>query len=403
MTAGRGASSGLTQGETGLRVLITNAHIEHWTGSELYVRDVATELARRGHSPVVFSPRLGGLAETLRARGIPVVDDLAAVGAAPDVIHGQHHLETMTALTHFPGTPTVFFCHGILPWEEIPPLHPRIVRYVAVSAAVRERLVRECRIPAERVTTILNFVDLERFLPRPPLPAAPRRALVFSNQADEKHVLGAAREACARAGIAMDSVGRASGRPSRAPEDLLGGYDIVFARGRAALEALAVGAAVICCDREGAGPMVATHNLGELRRGNLGLSVLDRPVTAEVLTEELRRYDPIDAAAVSREVRATAGMSGAVDGILEAYRTATSHWEAAPKPDPAAESLALSAYLRRLSDELYRTRSRLGKLSRERATLRAAVDSLRSGPDAPGGKPAAGLFKRIADIAGRLR
>ena len=30
--------------KTGLRILFTNAFIEKWTGSELYIRDVATEL-----------------------------------------------------------------------------------------------------------------------------------------------------------------------------------------------------------------------------------------------------------------------------------------------------------------------------------------------------------------------
>ena len=111
----------MTEIKTGLCVLITNAFIENWSGSELYVHDVAMELIKRGHKPVVYSPHIGKLAEELRSKSIPVIKDLNLIGVKPDLIHGQHHLETMTAIAHFPGTPAVFFCHGWLPWEE-PPL-----------------------------------------------------------------------------------------------------------------------------------------------------------------------------------------------------------------------------------------------------------------------------------------
>jgi hypothetical protein len=125
----------MAETRTGLCVLITHASIRDWSGSELYVRDVAVELIWRGHKPIVSSPRLGELADVLRPRSIPVVDDLDSIGVKPDLIHGQHHLETMTAVTHIPGSPTVFFCHGWLPWEETSPLHPRIVQYVTFSDA----------------------------------------------------------------------------------------------------------------------------------------------------------------------------------------------------------------------------------------------------------------------------
>src|SRR5204862_12908 len=101
--------------------------------------------------------------------------------AAPDLIHGQHHLETMTAMLRFPGVPAIYVCHGWAPWQEAPPHSPRILRYLAVDHACRDRLVFEHGISEERVRVLFNFVDLERFGPRAPLPARPARALVFSN------------------------------------------------------------------------------------------------------------------------------------------------------------------------------------------------------------------------------
>ena len=62
----------------GLRVLVTNRVLANRTGTELYVRDLALGLLRRGHHPVAYSPLLGKVAEELRAASVPVVDDLAA-------------------------------------------------------------------------------------------------------------------------------------------------------------------------------------------------------------------------------------------------------------------------------------------------------------------------------------
>src|SRR5688572_33492500 len=84
---------------TSLRVLIATAWLgDRRGGTELYALQVATELLRRGHRPVVFSPELGATADEARAAGIQVVDSLAEIAEAPDVIHGQHQVETATAL-----------------------------------------------------------------------------------------------------------------------------------------------------------------------------------------------------------------------------------------------------------------------------------------------------------------
>ena len=118
-----------------------------------------------------------------------------------------------------PARPGLFVCHGWQPWEESPPRFPRFLRYVAVDFTTRERLVSEGGIPPERVEVVLNFVDLDRFRPRPPLPPRPRRALVFSNQASERTFLPAVREACARFGIALEVAGVAAGIPLERPEE----------------------------------------------------------------------------------------------------------------------------------------------------------------------------------------
>ena len=108
------SSNSSNSGGSLLRVLITNYSLSNYAGTELYVRDLAARLLRRGHTPVVYSTQLGQVAQDLRAATVPVVDDLNSLTQPPDLIHGQHNLETMTALLHFPGTPAVYFCHGWL-------------------------------------------------------------------------------------------------------------------------------------------------------------------------------------------------------------------------------------------------------------------------------------------------
>jgi hypothetical protein len=332
-----------------LRILLTNRSIENRAGSELYLFELATRLLARGHSPLAFSPRLGPVAAALRQATVPVVDDLAAIGEPPDLIHGQHHLATMMALLHFPGVPALFVCHGWQPWEESPPRFPRIHRYVAVDFTTRERLVSEAGIPPERVDVVLNFVDLDRFRPRPPLPAKPRRALVLSNQASERTFLPAIREACARFGIALDVAGVASGSSLERPEERLPAYDLVFAKGRAAMEGMAVGTSVVLCDEAGAGPLVTSADFDGLRRLNFGIRTLRNPVTPDVLADQIGRYDPADAKEVSRRLRATADIDEAVDRMLALYEAVLAEHRQAGNPSAAEESRAAAAYLRWLS------------------------------------------------------
>ena len=336
-----------------LRVLLTNRVIAQRTGTEVYVRDVASELLRRGHEPIVYSPRLGPLADDIRSLTIPIVDDPARIAQPPDIIHGHHGLETLTALLAFPGVPAVSVCHSWVGWWDEPVAFPRIRRYLAVDDTCRDRLVAEHGIASDRVDVVLNAVDLRRFARRGPLPARPARALIFSNSSGEQgaHVK-AIREACGRSGIAVDLAGFKSGKTLERPEDTLGSYDIVFAKARAALEAAAVGTAVILCDVAGAGPMVTTTNVATLRRLNFGMRTLRETATADGIAREIARYDGADAAEVSTQLREEAGLESQVEALLAVYAEVLAETRGSAT-DADAEMRAAAAFLRKLSPKLY--------------------------------------------------
>jgi hypothetical protein len=332
-----------------LRVLVTNNTLDQRAGSELYVRDLALALVRLGNLPVVYSPVLGPVAEELERATIPVIDNLDNLGSPPDIIHGHHHHETMTAGLRFPDRPMIYVCHGWLPWEERPPLFPTIRRYVAVDDLCRERLLTAAGIDEAKVTTIYNFADVDRFRQRPPLPERPRSALIFSNYTSGMNE--EIRAACRAIGIEqVDLVGNAAGNPTALPEELLQRYDIVFAKGRSAIEALVCGCAVVVADYSRFAGLVTSRNLDELRRLNFGVRTLQHPITHADLRPVLEQYDAVDAHAVSAKMRAEATLTGAVERYVSLYREVLDGWDAARDAPAAQEAIAYAArYLRWLS------------------------------------------------------
>jgi len=360
-----------------MRILLTNNTLNACAGSEMYVFDVACQLKRLGHEPVAYSPDLGEVAALLRAAGVPVVSRLAGLRFRPDVIHGHHHIETMTALACFPGVPAVSFCHGSTPWQETPPRFPRILRYVAVDLACRDRVVLEANVPVEQVQMLLNFADMERFLPRKPLPCKPARALLLSNTAQPvnkrthwmpgwlpralllsntakqvNHVaadnyVATVRDACLSRGISLDVHGLTCGNPTSHPEDLLHNYDLVFAKGRTAIEAMAVGCAVVLCDLAGCGSMVTAATFDSLRPLNFGLQSLRLVNTFKNIVAAIASYSPADATHVRDRVRQEARLTDTVATLVHLYETVIA--EQAMRPaDPTAELLATGAYLQTL-------------------------------------------------------
>jgi hypothetical protein len=354
----------------GLKVLIANATLATLTGTETYVRDLALGLLRKGHTPIVYAPELGPIAQELRRCTVPVVDNLNRVGTVPDIIHGNHNTELITALLHFETVPSVFFCHSWTDWISAPPSHPRILAYVAVDETCRDRLVLENAVPQDRVHVRLHAADLERFSPREPLPEQPARALVFSNNANHWTHLNVVREACKRTGIELDVIGAGVNASALNPESLLSNYDLVFAKARCALEALAVGTAVILCDAAGSGPMVTTAELDRLRLLNFGIRTLSENLDADLLLGEIRRYDAKDAAEVSRRIRSTADLGSVVDDSVVLYREVIEEFRYRTVANPIEENHAVAEYLRWMTLAVRRKQAQHESMLANSPTLR---------------------------------
>jgi hypothetical protein len=196
------------------------------------------------------------------------------------------------------------------------------------------------------MSVIGNGVDLSRFRRRGPLPRRPTRALCFSNYADEGQQRPI-RLACSAAGMSLDVLGAASGRQCPHPEAVLGAYDVA----RAA-------------------------DWRRLRAWNFGRALCTEPLSPRRLLEQLRRYDPDDAAEVCRLTRAGADLDAVVAALLRLSVQVIEEQRADP-PDAAAESRALAEYL--CKQRPYPLLYRLAELDRERESWRRSAEQAHEG------------------------
>lgn len=137
-----------------MNILITNRVLAGRSGTEVVVRDLSFGLRQRGHTPLVYSPVLGSMAEEIRAHGIAVYDNLRDIALTPDVIHGHHHPQTLASLLRFPNTPAVFVCHDAVSWHDDPLIFPRVLGYVAVDYRSKGRLGKKRRVSPERIRAV---------------------------------------------------------------------------------------------------------------------------------------------------------------------------------------------------------------------------------------------------------
>lgn len=313
-----------------MRVLITNLFLARNSGSETVVELLADGLRRAGHQPMILAPTLGPQAARMRTRGHIIVDRAADVPAIPDIIHAQHTPVALAAMAAFLQTPTVFACHSASFEMEAPRPHPQITRFIAVDDLCRDRCLAR-GVPAERLSVILNAVDLERFTRRAPLPAKPRLALLLTKTPGHAEVV---RAACLARDIELVELGPATGRTSDAIETELPAYDLVFATARMALEAAAVGCAVIVCDARGFAGYLSAKNLDQWRRLNFGAGLLSRPTSQALVTEAIDAYDAADAAIVTDRLRNEASLTDCVAQHVAVYEAALAD------PRPALRDVA---------------------------------------------------------------
>ncbi|HSJ01360.1 MAG TPA: glycosyltransferase family 4 protein [Verrucomicrobium sp.] len=306
-----------------MRILMTQRDLTFLGGTEMVTVELAKALAERGHEVAVYTPKSGRIANVMISSGVWVRDRLADLPWVPDIIHGQHHLQTMAALARFNETKAVYYCHGLLPWVERPPLHPRIGRYLMMCEWLVPRTFPEYGLPPERVVVLPNFVNLTRFTRVRTPPARPVRAALFGGDLPPDD-LEKLEGACAACGLTLEKIGYQHENPLERPEIFLQGFDLVFAMGRCALEAMACGCAVVPLMPGQAGGLITAETFNQHAFSNFSprYFITANQISAGWLGEQLALWQPVEVLAVTCLVRERHSLTLAVDRLLEFYQQA---------------------------------------------------------------------------------
>lgn len=267
-------------------------------GSQTYVLTVAEQLQRLGHGVTILVGETGPMSAFATDRGLTVTPDLGALSEPCDALVVQDSVLAYRLADLYPDTPQLFRAASDLYDLQLPPALPGVVSdVVACSERVRRR-VRHLAL-THRIHRLRQPIDTERFMPTSAPSARPRRALLLGNYLRGRR-LETIQTVLERRGIACQQVGK-PGEVTCAPEQAIWAADLVVAKGRAALEAMACGKPVLVYDQFGGDGWVTAERYEAMEADNF--AGLSSPVvlTGQGLDEELAAYDP-EMGTVNREL-----------------------------------------------------------------------------------------------------
>jgi hypothetical protein len=258
-------------------------------GSESYLLTVAEYLDRFGHEVTIYAPEGGEGQAVARERNLGVALEADALEANFDAALVQDGAVSHEVAEQRPDVPQLFVAHSTIFDLQAP---PQLDGAVAVAVALNDRVARRMRNLATEVELVrlTQPIDTQRFVPRGPLPAAPRNALLLSNtpHADRVQMI---ESVCAEAGLELRRLGGVDGgvtdiRPALAAAEIVIGY------GRSILEAMACGRAAYVYDWHGGDGWVTSASYEEIEAGGFAGRASRKVVDPETLVNELGAYSP---------------------------------------------------------------------------------------------------------------
>ena len=175
-----------------LKVLLSCISFRNFTGSELYVFELAKSLIKLNCSVTVLSQIGGPVTDMAKKLGIKCVSFENAPGfklgdgqwgmntpegfktSTPnalyrisdvdyDIIHFQHKPVAERILSMYPELPKISAIHSEIISLEDPVVDSTIKKYIAIRPEIKEHMVNNFDIPEEMIEVIYNPVDNEKF------------------------------------------------------------------------------------------------------------------------------------------------------------------------------------------------------------------------------------------------
>lgn len=262
--------------------ILTSAYALDLAGTPTVTLTMYQELIKRGHQVTVYSP-LGGKLET----EMKVVKDLQNL-PTPDVILAQHIPCAIDLKNKFPNLPFVFYTHGFVQEIEQPP--PLLADYyLAINEECQQNFVSK-GVPAEKITIIRDFIDMERFKPIKPINKKLKNVLFLSNYKKWKN-FKAVDAACKKLGLKLTCHGSPYGRNYKIWE-AINQTDLVISWARGILEAMSCGRAALSFDRFEGDGYISPATYFESRQDNFSGRHFKYAYTGDTLASEMLKYDP---------------------------------------------------------------------------------------------------------------
>jgi len=179
-----------------IKVLISSLFFRTFTGSELYVYELAKNLIKQNCDVTVMSQIGGPLTDMAKRLGIKCVSFEEAPGFKLgdgkwgfnteegfkpstenvlyrvsevnfDIIHMQHKPVAERMIQFYPEIDKIYSIHSEVIELEDPIKHESIKKYIAIRPEIKEHIINKFEIPEEMIDVIYNPIDSDKFKPKP--------------------------------------------------------------------------------------------------------------------------------------------------------------------------------------------------------------------------------------------
>jgi hypothetical protein len=257
-----------------MRIVVSTLDFSGFAGTETYSLTIARQFSRLGHDPMIYSPRLGPMADHAREHGLRVIGRLEALPGECDAVLAQDGATAYDLAERYPSAARAFVIHSRFP-VQTPPALADVSQAVVV---MNDRLAQWAqRRGLPRVVRLRQPVDLMRFRGWRTAPRRPLRVLSLSNypQGARERIID---QACAANHYVSVHRGTET-KPTATPEFDMASADIVISLGRGAVEGMAAGRAVYVLGPVGGDGWVTPESYPALERdgfsGRATASVID--------------------------------------------------------------------------------------------------------------------------------
>jgi len=270
-----------------LRFVLANRHLNAAGGTEVHLVTIGEELQRLGHEVVIYSPEVGSFGEHMRGRGLDVRDSLSELPETCDVALSQDARVAYELGERYPDALSVFRVCGYEFDFQLPPRLHHVVDLVLVMSDRYQRVAEAMAVPVP-VLRLTIPIDIDRLVPLGPIRERPERAVVLGNYGEREEMV---REVWGRAGIDVRRVGGDTPDvQSYEVAEALADADIVVAKNRAAVDAMACGRAVYVFDILGGDGWVTPETYAAMEADLFWGQATDRVIDSATLLSDLDGY-----------------------------------------------------------------------------------------------------------------